>query len=179
MIWTPITTAPTTGTLPYDWSAATIYECTWFAYWRVQQGYDLERPPCWQTGSGSSGSGKYVNAKYWLEHYRDPWQVKDIATYPDYLPVPGDIIVFDGTYGHVVVVEKVNSNGTWMVTDWNLIGGSQKFGRKSNYIYPNRINSSAGNTGPVLGCLHLPNPALYAVFAKKRRKGVNAWIYQQ
>ncbi|MBR2546290.1 MAG: CHAP domain-containing protein [Erysipelotrichaceae bacterium] len=151
MSWTPRTTAPTQGTPPYDWSATSIYECTWYAYWRVQEeGYT---PPCWYSGSGSSGTGYYTNAKYWLDHYRDPWEVKNL----NYSPVAGDIIIFTGTYGHCVVVEAVNGDGTLTITDYNLIAGDHTFGRKTNYVYGERIYGAVQNTGACIGALHYPN----------------------
>ena len=151
MSWTPRTTAPTYGTLPYDWNAYTRYQCTWYAYWRVQE--EGLTPPVWQTGSGSSGSGYYNNAKTWLDHYRDPWQVKPVSGYS---PVPGDIIIFTGTYGHCVVVESDNGNGTLTVTDYNLIAGDDTFGRKTDYVYGNRIYGATQNTGACIGALHYP-----------------------
>lgn len=152
MSWSPRTTAPTSGTEPYDWGSASIYECTWYAYWRVQEGGGYS-PPCWYEGSGSSGYGSYTNAKYWLDHYRSPWQVKGT----NYTPVPGDIVVFTGTYGHVVVIESVNANGSYIVTDYNLIAGHHNFGRKTNYVYPNRITGASQSTGACIGCLHYPS----------------------
>ena len=83
------------GTPPYDWNSASRYQCTWYAYWRVQEGSGLAQPPCWYSGSGSSGYGLYTNAKEWLNHYRDPWEVKDL----DYQPSVGDVIVFTGGVG--------------------------------------------------------------------------------
>lgn len=152
MSWIPRSSAPSPGTEPYDWGSASIYECTWYAYWRVQEGGGYS-PPCWYDGSGSSGYGAYTNAKYWLDHYRSPWQVKGTS----YTPVPGDIVVFTGTYGHVVVVESVNGDGSYVVTDYNLIAGHHAFGRKTNYIYPNTITGASQSTGPCIGCLHYPS----------------------
>lgn len=152
MSWVERISAPTSGTEPYDWNSASIYECTWYAYWRVQEGGGYS-PPCWYSGSGSSGYGAYTNAKYWLDHYRSPWQVKDT----NYTPVPGDIVVFTGTYGHVVVIESVNLDGSYVVTDYNLIAGHHTFGRKTNYIYPNSIQGASISTGPCIGCLHYPS----------------------
>lgn len=152
MAWTQRTTAPTNGTPPYDWNSASIYECTWYAYWRVQEGGGYT-PPCWYSGSGSTGYGAYTNAKEWLDHYRDPWQVKGT----NYTPVPGDIVVFTGTYGHVVVIEAVNRDGSYVVTDYNLIAGTHTFGRKTDYKYPNRIQGANISTGNCIGCLHYPS----------------------
>lgn len=150
MSWSQRTSAPTYGTPPYDWGAVTIYECTWYAYWRVQE--EGLSPPCWWDGSGSSGTGAYTHAKYWLDHYRDPWEVKGL----NYSPVPGDIVVFTGTYGHVVVVEAVNGDGSLIVTDYNLIAGNQTWGRKTDYHYGDRIIGATQNTGACIGALHYP-----------------------
>ena len=152
--WTPRTTAPTTGTPPYDWNAGTKYQCTWYAYWRVQEGFNMSYPPVWHTGSGSTGSGYYRNARYWLDHYRDPWVAHNYGD--GYVPVAGDIIVFTGTYGHCVVVESVNADSTYVVTDYNLIGGAEQFGRKTDYTYGNTIVGYM-STGACIGCLHFPD----------------------
>lgn len=155
MTWTPRTTAPTSGTPPYDWNAYTRYQCTWYAYWRVQEGYNMSDPPCWQTGSGSSGSGAYNDAKTWLSHYRSPWVAHPIS---DGTGVrPGDIIVFTGNFGHVVVVEKDNGNGTFAVSDYNLIAGNNTFGYKSSYTYGNRISGPVYTTGACIGYLRYPD----------------------
>lgn len=157
MAWIPRTTAPTSGTSPYDWSSGSIYECTWYAYWRVQEGGSTQdgayTPPCWFEGSGSSGYGAYTNAKEWLNNYRDPWEVKGT----NYTPVPGDIVVFTGRYGHVVVIESANSDGSYVVTDYNLIAGTHTFGRKTDYFYPNTIQGATISTGTCIGCLHYPS----------------------
>lgn len=150
--WTPRTTAPTEGTQPYDWNVSK--QCTWYAYWRVQEGFNMSYPPVWQTGSGSTGSGKYTHARYWLDHYRDPWVPHNLGD--GYVPVAGDIVVFTGTLGHCVVIESKNSNGSYVVTDYNLIGGELTFGRKTNYEYGDRITDGLGPlpTGACIGCLH-------------------------
>lgn len=152
-MWTQRTSAVTTGTTPYDWTTPYINQCTWYAYYRVQEGSGLSQPPCWYSGSGSSGIGLYTDAKYWLDHYRDPWQVKDLT----YTPVPGDIIVFTGTHGHCVVVEEANADGSYIVTDYNLIAGNETFGRKTNYYYGNIIYGAVYQTGACIGALHNPN----------------------
>lgn len=151
--WTPRSTAPTSGTSPYDWNAGSLYQCTWYAYWRVQEGYGMSYPPVWHTGSGSSGSGAYTHAKYWLDRYRDPWVPHPIND--GYTPKPGDIVVFTGNYGHCVVIENKNGNGSYIVTDYNLIGGAEEFGRKTNYNYGDTIQGYM-STGACIGCLEFP-----------------------
>lgn len=155
--WTPRTTAPTPGTPPYDWNAGTKYQCTWYAYWRVQEGFNASFPPVWKDGYGSNGSGRYTNAKDWLIHYRDPWIPHDLGD--GYVPVAGDIVVFTGTYGHCVVIESKNGDGSYVVTDFNLIGGDETWGRKTNYNYGDRITDGLGPlpTGNCIGCLHFPD----------------------
>lgn len=163
---------PDYGTPPYDWSSATRGQCTWYAYWRVQEGSNLAEPPCWYSGSGSSGYGLYTNAKEWLNHYRDPWEVKDFS----YQPQVGDVIVFTGTYGHVCVVERVNDDGTLRISDYNGLGGPEAWGYKTDYIY----GSSLPGTGACIGALHNPNispvpdrfPIWLLVNRKRRKKKV-------
>lgn len=152
MSWTPRYNAVPYDEPPYDWTLGSLYECTWYAYFRVQEGSGLSEPPCWFSGSGSSGYGLYTDAKYWLDHYRTPWQVKDL----NYKPVEGDIIVFTGTAGHVVVVEHVNTDDTLVVSDYNLIGGYHAFGIKYDYVYGDIIRGYM-TTGACIGALHNPN----------------------
>ena len=186
MSWTPRNTPPSTGTSPYDWNAASLYECTWYAYWRVQEGSGGEYgPPCWYTGSGSSGAGAYTNAKLWLDHYRDPWIVEDL----NYSPVQGDIIVFTGNYGHVVVVEGNNGDGTLAISDYNLIAGTQQFGYKSDYEYGDTITGPTISTGACIGALHNPNATpgpgpgpepiikrIFIPFGKRRRRKLKIYV---
>lgn len=173
--WTKRTQAVPVGTDPYDWSSGTIYECTWYAYFRVQEGSGLLQPPCWYNGSGDIGYGTYTNAKDWLDHWRTPWEVHSIYDEPDYKCLPGDIIVFTGTYGHVVVVEEVNPDGTLQVSDYNLIGGAHTFGFKNDYRYGDIIRGYM-STGACIGVLHNPNiesfniADIIGIVKKKRRK---------
>lgn len=153
MSWTVRSSSVPANTAPYDWNSPNIYECTWYAYSRVQEGSGLNEPPCWYSGSGSSGYGTYTNAKYWLENYRDPWEVKGL----DYTPVPGDIVVFTGVAGHVVVIEVDNGDGTYCISDYNLIAGHHVFGYKSNYRYGDPIYGAIQSTGVCIGALHNPN----------------------
>ena len=168
------------GTQPYDWNAQSLYECTWYAYWRVQEGSGLSEPPCWYSGSGSSGYGAYTDAKYWLDHYRDPWTVKSL----NYQPVAGDIIVFTGNYGHVVVVERVNANGSLCVSDYNLIGGAHAFGYKTDYRYGERILDGYIPTGECIGALHNdniqpPGPIIQNILIPLRKNKRNKIIFRR
>lgn len=183
--WTPRSSAPTNGTPPYDWNVSK--QCTWYAYWRVQEGFNMSYPPVWQSGSGSSGSGKYTHARYWLEHYRDPWIPHDLGD--GYVPVAGDIVVFTGTFGHCVVIEEKQSNGKYRVTDYNLMGGSLNWGMMSDYQYGQRI----AGTGNCIGCLHFtegvdpptPTPqspimiSIVADITIKGKEGMDVKIYKK
>ena len=149
--WTPRSSAPTTSDPYYQWDLGTARQCTWYCYFRVQEGFNAPYPPEWKDGYGSNGSGKYRDAKYWLEHYRDPWIPHDVND--GYVPVAGDIVVFTGTAGHCVVIEEKQSNGKYRVTDYNLMGGSLNWGMMSDYQYGQRISG----TGNCIGCLHFPD----------------------
>lgn len=155
--WTPRTTAPSSSDPDYHWDWGTAGECTWYAYLRVQEGFGMSDPPCWQTGYGTSGppgygSGKYENATNWLNHYRDPWEVKGLS----YSPVPGDIAVFksgaDGTGpGHVLVIESLKNATTANISDYNI---------NLNHQFSYREWTIGGGTGATCvlkGYLHYPN----------------------
>ena len=98
-MFVPRTTPLTVGEMPWQWDIPSQYQCTWWAYYRC---LSLSFSPCcWFDGSGANGDGAYTNAKEWLKHFRDPWEVKGV----DYEPVAGDIAVFDGNCGHVQFME--------------------------------------------------------------------------
>ena len=79
-----------------------------------------------------------------------------VSPYPYLRDLAGDIIVFTGNFGHCVVVESVNADSTYVVTDSNLIGGVEQFGRKTDYTYGSIINGYVP-TGACIGCLHFPD----------------------
>lgn len=93
----PRTSPVVVGTQPYAWGVESVYQCTWYAYYRaLEVGFSA---PCWWDRATNTGS--YTNAKDWLKEFRDPWEVKDNS----YKPVAGDILVYDGEYGHVIFME--------------------------------------------------------------------------
>lgn len=154
MAWIQRTTAPSPTDPDYHWDWGTAKQCTWYAYLRVIEGG--ESAPEWQDGYGANGSGKYTHARYWLDHYRDPWIPHNLGD--GYIPKAGDIVIFTGTYGHCVVVEHKNGDGSYIVTDYNLIGGDEQWGRKTDYDYGTRITDGQGSypTGNCIGCLEYP-----------------------
>ena len=92
-MWKIRTTPVEVGTNPYEWNIPSVYQCTWYSYYRaLEVGFS---PPCYWDRATKTGS--YANAKEWLKNYREPWEVKGL----DYQAVAGDIVVYDGTYGHV------------------------------------------------------------------------------
>lgn len=133
------TTPVAVGTSPYDWSSPNKWQCTWYTYYRCgEKGLPY---PCWWDRATHTGS--YTDAKLWVENWRDPWVVKDAS----YIPVENDIVVFNGQYGHVAFIEKVNNNVA--ILSQYMSGREDSF---SNYAW--EIGTSY--TGPLLGYLHLP-----------------------
>ena len=106
------TSAPEKGNPYYSWGVESEGQCTWGVYGRVKEcGFT----PCvWYDRATQSGS--YTNAKLWLENYRDPWEVKGA----NYKPVAGDVAVFDGQYGHVVFIERMDGDVA-LISDWNRV----------------------------------------------------------
>ena len=91
------TTPVEQGTQPYNWNTDSIYQCTWYAYYRaLEVGFSA---PCYYDRNDKLGS--YTNAKEWLKNFREPWEVKGL----DYKVQAGDIVVYDGEYGHVQFME--------------------------------------------------------------------------
>ena len=128
-MFTPRTSPVEYGTKPYAWniSPEKIYQCVWFAYYRsLEAGFSA---PCWYEGSGETGYGAYTNAKEWLKNYRSPWEVKDT----NYIPVAGDIAVFDGEYGHVQFMETSTMYSEYSSGDPNSFKNGN-FAKKSNLL---------------------------------------------
>lgn len=147
------TTPVAVGTAPYDWNTQYVYQCTWYAYYRCcEKGLPY---PCWWDRATQTGS--YTNAKDWLENYRDPWVPMD----KDYIPVENDIVVFDGEYGHVAFIEKVEK-GVAILSQYKS-GNKDSF---SNYAW----NIGTSYTGKLLGYLHCPIDAVEPV---SRNENVN------
>lgn len=120
------------GTVPYAWGVASVYQCTWYAYYRALE-VGFSAPTWWDR---LTQQGSYPNAKDWIENFRDPWEVKD----PSYKPVAGDILVYDGEYGHIIFCE------TDVMTSEYRNGDSNSF-----------RNAKIGDyNGELLGVLHYP-----------------------
>lgn len=121
------------GTEPYNWNTESKYQCTWYAFYRaLEVGYSA---PCWYDRETQVGS--YTNAKDWLSNFREPWQVKGL----DYKVQAGDIVVYDGEYGHVQFMETDTMYSEYSNGNEN----SFKNGKLSEYYNKN-----------ILGYLHYP-----------------------
>lgn len=142
--WTPILTAPTRGEQPYDWSSPYMGQCVWGAYYRIlQNGWSA---PCYYDRPKRITG--FTNAKEWLKEFREPWVPFYIENNPNYIPVPGDVIVFDGTYGHVAVIEKAIDDDTYIVSDWNRVA-PRTYG-----VAEWKKGTNLTRTGRLLGYLH-------------------------
>ena len=97
-MWKPRTTPLIYGEEPWKWDVDSVWQCTWYSFWRFYQVHGIF--PTYQNRATKSGS--YNNANTWLENYRDP--VKPMGK--DYVPVAGDIVVYDWSdLGHVAFME--------------------------------------------------------------------------
>ena len=121
------------GTKPYLWDVPSVYQCTWYGYFRaMENGYSA---PCWWDRETQTGS--YANAKEWLKNYRDPWIP---ITDKNYKPVAGDILVYDGTYGHIIYCES------------DVMTSEYRNGDPNSF----RIAKIGDYKGNLLGVLHYP-----------------------
>jgi len=145
--WIPILTAPTYGEKPYDWGSTYKYQCTWFAYYRPQKnGWPA---PCWHNKQTQTPG--WTTAKDWAKNVRDPWVAID-SNDKSYIPVPGDIIVFTGNYGHVAVIEEtIKANVDYIISDYNRI---QPETYDTCHWAPGEILKGYINTGAPIAYLH-------------------------
>lgn len=91
-------------------------------------------------------TGSYTNAKLWPENYREPWVVMPT----DYQPVWGDIAVFDGNYGHIIVIERVDGDKA-LISEYNRL---IKEGFDNDYW---TIGGYLSGCGPLKAYLHFPD----------------------
>ena len=141
-MFAPRTTPLTYGEVPWNWSDTcdSKFQCTWWVFYRcLSIGYSA---CCYYDGSGSNGIGSYTNAKEWLQHYRDPWEVKGL----DYTPVAGDVVVYDGEYGHVRFMET------------NTMYSEYSSGNPNSFK-----NGTFAKSSNILGYLHYPYESLLPV----------------
>lgn len=114
------------GLEPYKWDIQSVYQCVWYVFYRVLEcGFS---PVEWWDRATKTGS--YTNAKEWLKEYREPWiPITDL----NYVPVPGDVAVFDGEYGHVQFFETEVMVSEYSNGDPDSFR-VKKFDRKSNLL---------------------------------------------
>lgn len=97
-MFAPRTTPLIYGEEPWKWDVDSVWQCTWYSFWRFYQVHGIF--PTYQNRATKSGS--YNNANTWLVNYRDP--VKPMPK--DYVPIAGDIVVYDWSdLGHVAFME--------------------------------------------------------------------------
>ena len=148
-MWTPRTQAVKEGEKPFIFGIDSVHECTWFCYYEAL--WHSLSAPCWYEGSGSKGYGSYTDAKDWIECYRDPWIP---ITDPNYKPVQGDILVYDGEHGHVIFMETDTMTAEYRKGDPNSFR-----------------NAKLGDfKGKLLGVLHYPYQPVNTV---ERNENVN------
>ena len=137
----PRTEPVAVGTVPYNWNAESIYQCTWYAYYRALE-VGFSAPTWWDR---LTKTGSYTNAKDWLVEYRDPWEP---ITGPNYIPCAGDIAVYNyGEFGHVLFLE------TETMTSEYRSGNADSF-----------RNAQLGDfKGELLGFLHYPYKSVLPV----------------
>lgn len=97
-MFAPRTTPLIYGEEPWKWDVDSVWQCTWYSFWRFFQVHGIY--PTYQ--NRATKSGLYNNANTWLVNYRDP--VKPMGK--DYIPVAGDIVVYDWSdLGHTAFLE--------------------------------------------------------------------------
>lgn len=136
------------GEQPYDWTLATARQCTWYCYFRFYQVFGAF--PVYNNRKLKKEG--YNNGKTWLDNYKDatPHWFKDE---PNIEFKQGDVIVFDGNYGHVAFVEVTDGydKDHCLVSNYNLIAPeafSTDVFERGHILY-----GSPYNTGKPIGLL--------------------------
>ena len=124
-MFTPRTEPVKQGEKPFNWDVPSVWQCTWFGFYEAIRCFG-SAPTFWDR---ATHTGSYPNANLWLENYRDPWQVKGV----DYVPVAGDIAVFDGEYGHIQFLETDTMYAEYKNGDPNSFAIG-KFEKKPNLL---------------------------------------------
>lgn len=146
-MWKPRTQAVQQGETPFAWGVESVYQCTWFCYYEAL--WHGMSAPCYFDRATKTGS--YTNAKLWLNEYREPWIP---ITDPSYKPVQGDILVYDGEYGHVIFMET------------DVLTAEYRNGDPNSFR-----NAKVGDyKGDLLGVLHYPYTPVSTV---ERNENVN------
>lgn len=134
------------GEEPWDWYARYLWQCTWYVYWRFFQVFGVY--PCYNDRKKKLEG--YNNGKTWLDNYKDAtphW----FANEPEIAFKQGDIIVFDGNYGHVVFVEEVIDADHCFISQYNL-SNPDEFSNDT-WARGGILHGNPYNTGKPLGLL--------------------------
>ena len=134
------------GEEPWDWNATYLWQCTWYVYWRFFQVFGVY--PCYNDRKKKVEG--YNNGKTWLDNYKDAtphWFDRE----PNIEFRAGDIIVFDGNYGHVVFVEDVLNKDQCFISQYNL-SNPDEFSNDT-WTRGGILHGNPYNTGRPLGLL--------------------------
>lgn len=132
---------------PWTHSVESEGQCTWYVFYRAYQVFNYF--PCYRVRETKSGA--YNNAKTWLENYREPFYPHYFKDEPNIEILPGDIVVFDGNYGHVVFVEKVIDENNAFISQYNLAGPLEF--SNDTWTRGTILKGNPHNTGQPLGIL--------------------------
>jgi len=104
------------GEKPWNWSTIYKDQCTWYVYYRALQVYGFY--PCYNDRKKKVEG--YNHGKTWLENFKEPWVPHYFDKEPDIEFKQGDILVFDGNYGHVVFFGDIEDIDHTFVEQYNL-----------------------------------------------------------
>lgn len=145
------------GEKPWLWGIPSEKECTWYVYYRAYQVFGVF--PCYNDRENRVLG--YNHAKTWLKNFREPFKPYFFDEHPDIEFKQGDIIVFDGNYGHVVFVEKVENKDTCFISQYNLI--APKTFSNDEWHRGQILKGNPYNTGKPIGLLRCEKKEVYPV----------------
>lgn len=157
----PRTTPLKYGEEPWDWNTSMVGECTWYCFYRAIQ-VSGQEPVYRDRAKRENG---YNHGKTWIKNYKEDWYPHYFSKEPNLEVKAGDILVFDGNYGHVAFIEKVIDFDHFYISDYNRVAPSS-----FDYTVWTRGRRLSGNpygTGDPMGVLRYEPKCVYPVKENK------------
>jgi len=151
------TTPLAQGEAPWKWGIDSERQCTWYVYWRVFQVFGVY--PCYYDRAKKIEG--YTNAKEWMENFREPFQPYYFSDNPNLEVQAGDVLIFDGNYGHVVFVETMEDYNHAFISQYNL--AAPLTFSNDTWTRGQILKGNPYNTGKPLGILRYTKKEVYPV----------------
>lgn len=145
------------GEKPWVWGIPSEKQCTWWVYYRAFQVFGAY--PCYNDRANKVSG--YNCGKKWLDNFREPYKPYYFDEHPNIEFKQGDIIVFDGNYGHVVFIERVDDFNSCFISQYNMIAPLEF--SNDEWYRGGILKGNPYNTGKPIGLLRCEKKEVYPV----------------